>query len=224
MDQLVAMARGHQPHLIVVDRTVGRFEDYRTPEQEVPERPLPYVWETCMTMGDQWSYKPDDKYKSTRQLIHLLVGHRGQGRQPAAEHRAAAGRHACRRRPCPAWRRSAAGWTSTPRRSTAPGPCAPYKEGQVALTRKGGTIYAIYLAGEQEQAPPAQVRVPSLKPEAGSQVRLLGCDQPCGWRLADDGLQIDVPAAARSKPPCQHAWVFQVQGGTAQQPGQRGAK
>ena len=26
-----------------------------------------------MTMGDQWSYKPNDKYKSARELIHLLV-------------------------------------------------------------------------------------------------------------------------------------------------------
>jgi alpha-L-fucosidase len=37
MDRLVAMARQHQPGLIVVDRTVGgRYENYRTPEQEVP--------------------------------------------------------------------------------------------------------------------------------------------------------------------------------------------
>jgi hypothetical protein len=47
MDRLVAMARRPQPRLIVVDRTVGgRYENSRTPEQEVPEQPLPYVWET----------------------------------------------------------------------------------------------------------------------------------------------------------------------------------
>lgn len=74
MPRLAAMARRHQPGLIVVDRTVGgRYENYRTPEQEVPERPLKCVWESCLTMGDQWSYKPFDKYKSTRTLIHLLV-------------------------------------------------------------------------------------------------------------------------------------------------------
>ena len=57
-----------------MDRTVGGpHENYRTPEQEVPERTLDYPWETCMTMGDQWSFKPNDRYKSTRQLIHLLV-------------------------------------------------------------------------------------------------------------------------------------------------------
>ncbi len=53
MPRLAAMARSHQPGLIIVDRTVGgRYENYRTPEQEVPEKPLPYAWETCMTMGD----------------------------------------------------------------------------------------------------------------------------------------------------------------------------
>jgi alpha-L-fucosidase len=51
----------------------GDYEDYRTPEQEVPEQPLPYVWETCMTLGDQWSYRPHDRYKSTDRLVHLLV-------------------------------------------------------------------------------------------------------------------------------------------------------
>ena len=58
MDRLAAMARAHQPRLIIVDRTVGgRYENYRTPEQEVPDKPLPYVWESCLTMGDQWSFE-----------------------------------------------------------------------------------------------------------------------------------------------------------------------
>jgi alpha-L-fucosidase len=41
MERLGAMARQHQPRLIIVDRTVGgRFENHRTPEQEVPRKPL----------------------------------------------------------------------------------------------------------------------------------------------------------------------------------------
>ena len=67
MPRIAAMARGHQPGLIIVDRTVtGRYENYRTPEQEVPEKPLPYVWETCMTMGDSWSYVPNDQLQVRR--------------------------------------------------------------------------------------------------------------------------------------------------------------
>ena len=48
-------------------------ETYRTPEKQVPDTLLPYPWETCMTMGDSWSYVPGDHYKSTTQLIHMLV-------------------------------------------------------------------------------------------------------------------------------------------------------
>src|SRR6185369_6959450 len=80
MDTLAAMARSYQPRLIIVDRTVGgRHENYHTPEQEVPDQPPSFVWETCMTMGDQWSFKPEDKYKSTHRLIHLLVDIVGKG-------------------------------------------------------------------------------------------------------------------------------------------------
>ncbi|HYJ65418.1 MAG TPA: alpha-L-fucosidase, partial [Parafilimonas sp.] len=30
-------------------------------------------WESCITMGNSWSYVPTDKYKSTNQLIHMLA-------------------------------------------------------------------------------------------------------------------------------------------------------
>lgn len=74
MAKIAGMARSHQPGLIVVDRTVsGEFENYKTPEQQLPVSPLPYPWETCMTMGNSWSYVPGDTYKSSRNLIHTLV-------------------------------------------------------------------------------------------------------------------------------------------------------
>ena len=142
------MARRHQPGLIVVDRTVGGpYENYRTPEQEVPDKALPYVWESCLTMGDQWSYKPDDKYKSTRTLIHLLVdivskggnfllnvGPDADGQFPPTAQQ--------RLQEIGRWMRvnSAAIYGT---RSIA-----PYKEGRVCWTRKDHTIYLIVLAGE----------------------------------------------------------------------------
>jgi len=73
-DKDCPLARSLQPGLIVLDRAVpGRYENYHTPEQEVPEKPPDYVWETCMTMATSWSYVPDDTYKPTRKLVHLLV-------------------------------------------------------------------------------------------------------------------------------------------------------
>jgi alpha-L-fucosidase len=74
MKRIATMARGYNPGMLIVDRTVtGEFENYTTPEQQVPEKPLPFPWETCMTMGNSWSFVPNDTYKSPRQLIQLLV-------------------------------------------------------------------------------------------------------------------------------------------------------
>ena len=74
MDNIAKMAREENKNLIIVDRSVGgRHENYRTPEQQVPDSLLPYPWETCMTMGDSWSWVENDRYKSTKQLIHTLI-------------------------------------------------------------------------------------------------------------------------------------------------------
>ena len=74
MAKIAGMARENQPGLLVVDRTVsGEFENYVTPEQTVPKEPMLHPWESCITMGNSWSYVPGDHYKSTNDLIHLLV-------------------------------------------------------------------------------------------------------------------------------------------------------
>lgn len=73
MPRIAKMAREDNPQLIIVDRSVGgKYENYRTPEKQVPDTLLPYPWETCMTMGDSWSYVPNDNYKSVKTLIHML--------------------------------------------------------------------------------------------------------------------------------------------------------
>jgi alpha-L-fucosidase len=74
MKRIAGMARDLQPGLIIVDRSVGgEFENYQTPEQQVPAEPLGIPWETCMTMGNSWSYVPGDHYKPARELIGLLI-------------------------------------------------------------------------------------------------------------------------------------------------------
>lgn len=74
MPKIAAMARTHQPGLLVVDRTVhGEYENYVTPEQQVPATYLPYPWESCITLGNSWSYVPGDQYKSSRKVIHMLT-------------------------------------------------------------------------------------------------------------------------------------------------------
>lgn len=74
MDKIGTMVRKNQPGIIVVDRTVpGKWENYVTPEQAVPEKPLTIPWESCITMGDSFSYVPNDNYKSSQKIIETLV-------------------------------------------------------------------------------------------------------------------------------------------------------
>ena len=209
MDRLAAMARQHQPGLIVVDRTVGgRYENYRTPEQEVPDKPLPYVWETCMTMGDQWSFKPNDKYKSTHKLIHLLVDVVGKGGnfllnvgpQPDGELPVEA-----------VLRMKEIGeWMKINGEAIYGSRClAPYKEGQVDFTRKAGAVYAIYLTNQEGEGLPERVAFKALKPAPKSKIQLLGAKRPLAWTTDASGATlIQIPAAIRQSPPCRHAFVF----------------
>ncbi len=210
MDRLAAMARRHQPGLIIVDRTVGgEYENYRTPEQQVPDKPLPYVWETCMTMGDQWSYKPDDRYKSTRELIHLLadiVAKGGNfllnvGPQPDGQ------------LPPPALERmrEIGDWMEINGEAIyGTRPIAPYKVNYFALTQKQDHLYGIYLPEKGVDALPARLVLPSVRPQPGSAVRLLGSRKNVAWRMTDQGLELEIPNSVARATAGRHAWAFKI--------------
>ena len=74
MARIAKMARNNQPGILIVDRSVGgEFENYVTPEQTIPAAPLQHPWESCITMGNSWSYVPNDHYKTTNELVHMLL-------------------------------------------------------------------------------------------------------------------------------------------------------
>ncbi len=63
-----------QPNIVV---TRGAIE---TPEQFVPGLPLEGAWESNLTMGTEWPYKPtNETYKSGQQLIRVLIETRAKG-------------------------------------------------------------------------------------------------------------------------------------------------
>lgn len=63
-----------QPHLIVCERTAGGiYENIITPEKTIPERVLPVPWETCIPLGDYFSFHYQDHYKSGQELVHMLL-------------------------------------------------------------------------------------------------------------------------------------------------------
>ena len=70
--ELFKMMRTLQPWLIINNRC-GLPGDFDTPEQRLGKFQLDRPWETCMTLNSQWAWKPNDKIKSLKQCIDVLV-------------------------------------------------------------------------------------------------------------------------------------------------------
>jgi alpha-L-fucosidase len=206
--RIAAMARSHQPGLIVVDRAVpGRFENYRTPEQEIPEKPPDYVWETCMTMATSWSYVPDDVYKPAGRLIELLVDIVAKGGNfllnigPAPDGTLP---------PAALDRLAEIGRWMNVNGSAIYGtrPVPPYAEGRVRFTRgPSGVVSAILLA--DSSGIPQDVRISSFRPKPGTTITLLGSSADLTWEPLGKGCLVRIPEPARKSPPCRHAWSLQ---------------
>ncbi len=71
-ESLFKMIRRLQPDIIINNRC-GLRGDYSCPEQHVGKFQLRRPWETCMTLGTQWAWKPNDRLKSLKQCIDVLV-------------------------------------------------------------------------------------------------------------------------------------------------------
>ena len=84
-EKTYAIVRSLQPQIIINNRLdmgslddynaqrIGPQADYATPEQRVGEFDIEKPWETCLTLGTQWSWKPDDKIKSIEDCVRILV-------------------------------------------------------------------------------------------------------------------------------------------------------
>jgi alpha-L-fucosidase len=52
----------------------------QTPEQTIPDQPIPSPWEACFTLGDQWQYRPtNENYKDGGNLIRKVIEIRCKG-------------------------------------------------------------------------------------------------------------------------------------------------
>ena len=213
MPGLVSIARRNQPGLIVVDRAVGgRFENYRTPEQKIPEEPLPYPWETCMTLGDSWSYVPNDHYKPARTVVQMLVDVVAKG----GNYLLNVGPDANGELPPVAVERlhEIGAWMKINGEAIhASRAIAPYRDGKFRYTQlHDGTVFAIYLPDENEKRLPKTLRIPGPAPRAGTQVTVLGADVPLAWRRDGNATVVEVPAAIRKSTANAYAWSIRLPG------------
>ena len=74
MDVVAKIARQNQPGILIVDRTVGGiYENYQTPEKQIPDKQLANPWETCVPLSKDWGYIPNAKFKSANEVIGMMM-------------------------------------------------------------------------------------------------------------------------------------------------------
>jgi alpha-L-fucosidase len=64
--------RSLQPDILINNRS-GARGDYDTPEQQIGKYQDNRPWETCMTICQQWAWKPNDTLKSLPECVRTLV-------------------------------------------------------------------------------------------------------------------------------------------------------
>jgi alpha-L-fucosidase len=70
--ELFKMIRTLQPNVVINNRS-GLPGDYKTPEQVVGAFNNQDYWESCMTLGTSWSWKVNDRLKSSDECIKILI-------------------------------------------------------------------------------------------------------------------------------------------------------
>jgi alpha-L-fucosidase len=213
MPKIAAMARSKQKGLLIVDRTVhGPFENYLTPEQNVPDKKLDYPWESCITLGDAWSYVPNDRFKSSAKVIHLLteivakggslllgVGPSPDGTMSELQ--------IDRLNQIGAWLTVNGEAIYSTRAVTN------YKDGNTFFTRaKDGKYYAIVLLDENQPIPQELSWKYNL-PAKGSKVKLLMNGESVKWKREGDAIKVSVPRILQNQKSAPAiAFSFTVEG------------
>ena len=189
----VRLCRTLQPDILVNDRAGGNkglgVGDFSTPERHVGDFNLERPWESCMTLGNSWSWKENDRMKPLAECLQSLVRTAGGDGNllfnvgPMPDGRIEP-RQVDRLREMGAWLakygQSVYG--------TRGGPYMPARH--VVSTRNGRTVYLHIIAWPEEV-----LRLPALPARIVSSRVLTGGAATVAQ--AATGLEIRVPAADR---------------------------
>ena len=208
LNEIVDEARKLQPWVLSVDRTIGgAYENYVTPEMCVPDEPLGVPWESCLTLGADFTYEYADRYKSPRELVNTFVGIVAKG-----------GNMALNVSPQPDGRipvdamESLYGfgaWLKTYGEAIyGTRAVAPYQYENLRFTQKGDAVYAFRLYPIAQESVEAKIFIPYTK--KASKVTMLDDGTDVSFTETEGGITVTVPAGRRTGS-APIALVFKIQ-------------
>jgi alpha-L-fucosidase len=188
--ELFPVIRALQPR-VVMNKRCGGWGDFDTPEQTVGRFQNHCPWETCMTICNQWAWKPGDRMKSLKECLGVLVRCAGGdgnllfnvGPMPTGEIEP---RQAQRLHEMGSW----LAWNGESVYGTRGGPYLP--TAWAVSTRKGRTIYLHILDWPCGQG---GIRIPTPGARISSATLLTG--GALRLHRTDRAIEIDIPARFR---------------------------
>ncbi len=186
--------------------------DFGTPEQEILEGTSAFDWESCMTMNDTWGFKSwDHNWKSSEALIHNLVDIAAKGGNyllnvgPTAEGLI----------PEPSIDRlkEMGEWISVNGEVIyGSGSLKDYKEGvstYYVTSKDGSEVFVVVTSW-----PGTELTFSKVSPADGTQIFMLGYEQPMEWTKNEDGIiKVELPDELQEPDnrPCDYAWTFRIE-------------
>ncbi len=214
MDELVTKVRKVQPEVIIVDRAVhGKNQNYLTPENQVPGKLLPYPWESCIIMGGGWSFSLNPRFKSSRELIHMLADIVAKGGNlllnigPGPDGTWYDEAY-IRLKDMGVWLRINGEAIYGTR------PVEPYFIGNLRFTKqKDGVVNAIYLIPENEPVIPTEIILPKINPQKNARISILGVPGVnLKWKIDGENCKVLIPENLKKKISSRYAITLRISG------------
>ncbi len=205
--EITMMARKLQPNVIVRDRGIGAYGDYHTPEREIPGGPSQKFWKVIYPCGEAFSYLPNDLYKPAEWIVESLIGitakggnfEVGFGPMPSGEWPQ---EMVDRLKYTGDWLRvnGEAIYSTRPRKV--------FREGKnvwFTSSKDCRYVYAISIGWPGET-----FTTQAVQAAKGSQIMMLGVNQPLVWRQDGSTLSVTIPPSVVNHKPCQQAFAFKI--------------